>query len=185
MVGSKTRDVQHDGGDLEVAPIRLIVMPHSQRCPACSEPVSITVLECPLCGEFIRSRDEARVLEHKTNVDALPLDAEDKFFATFIAGAELRGALLGGADLFHADLAGADLRGADLGHALLSAADLSQADLTGSNLFRADLTEANMCGTDLREANLIGADLCGAFYDARTIFPDDFDPVRAGMISRK
>lgn len=160
-------------------------MTDSQRCPSCSEPVSVTVLECPLCGDFIRSPDEARVLEQLTNVDALPLADTDKFFATFVAGAELRGALLGGADLFHADLAGADLRGADLGEALLSAADLSQADLAGCNLFRADLTEANLCGADLRDANLLGADLCGAFYDAQTIFSDDFDPVRAGMIKRK
>lgn len=155
------------------------------RCPTCDEPISVTVVECPLCGEFIRSRDEARVLEQQTNVDALRLDDADQFFAAFVSGAELRGAMLSGADLFHADLRGADLRGADLGEAMLSAANLAHADLTGANLFRADLTEANLCGADLREGNLIGADFRGARYDAQTIFSEEFDPVRAGMVIAK
>lgn len=156
------------------------VDPH--HCPACGEPVSLTALECPLCGEFIRSRDEARILEQQTDAEALPLEDADKFFATFVGGAELRGALLGGADLFHADLVGADLRGADLAQALLSAADLAQADLTGANLFRADLSEANLCGADLTGANLIGADLRDAQYDAQTVFPHEFDPAAAGAV---
>lgn len=152
------------------------------KCPACGEPITIATLECPLCGEFIRTEDEARVLEAQTNVDALPLSDADRFFATYISGADLWGADLGGADLFHADLVGADLRSANLGEALLSAADLSQADLTGANLFRADLTEANLCGADLSQANLRGADLRGARYDAQTIFPPEIDPAAVGAI---
>lgn len=155
------------------------------RCPTCGERVGRTALTCRLCGEFIRTPDEARVLEQQTNVDELQLADADKFFATFLAGAELQGALLGRADLFHADLVGADLRGADLGEALLSAADLGMADLSGANLVRADLTEANLCGADLREANLLGADLRGAVYDAQTLFPDDFDAARAGAVLKK
>lgn len=156
----------------------------TNRCPACGSVVSRSAVECSLCGEYIRSRDEARVLEQETNVDALVLDDADKYIVPFLGGAELRGALLGGADLFGADLVGADLRGADLGEALLSAANLSLADLTGSNLIRADLTQSKLCGADLTDANLIGADLRGAEYDAQTIFPAGFDPVRAGAVRK-
>ena len=152
------------------------------RCPACAERVSLKALECPLCGEFIRSQDEARVLEAQTDVSALPLAEADRFFAAFVSGADLRGAQLGDADLFDADLVGADLRGANLGGALLSAANLALADLKGANLFGADLTEANLCGADLSEANLKNADLHGARYDAQTVFPEDFDVTRTGAI---
>ena len=156
----------------------------TNRCPACGSVVSRSAVECSLCGEYIRSRDEARVLEQETNIDSLPLDKADKYIVPFLTGAELRGALLGGADLFNSDLGGADLRGADLAEALLSASNLSLADLTGANLFRADLTEANLCGADLTDANLIGADLRGAEYDAQTIFPMGFDPVQAGALRK-
>ncbi len=155
-----------------------------KRCPACGSPVSRTAVECSLCGEFIRSRDEARVLDQETDVDALPLDEADKYIVPFLCGAELRGALLGGADLFHADLRGADLRGADLAAAFLSTADLSLADLTGANLYRADLSEANLCGADLTDANLLETDLRGAEYDGQTIFPLDFDPACAGAVQK-
>lgn len=151
------------------------------RCPTCGERVARTALECQLCGEFIRTQDEARVLEQQTNVEELALADTDQFFAAFVSAADLQGAQLGRADLFHADLVGADLRGADLGEALLSAANLSQADLTGANLAFADLTEANLCGADLSEANLFRADLRGALYDVQTRFPSDFDPVAAGL----
>lgn len=157
-------------------------MASALRCPACGERVSLKTEVCPLCDGFIRSHDEARVLEAQTDVSALPLDEADQFFAAFVSGADLRGAQLGDADLFDADLVGADLRGANLGGALLSAANLSLADLKGANLFGADLTEANLCGADLREANLKRSDLRGARYDAQTMFPEDFDLAASGAI---
>lgn len=154
------------------------------RCPACGEPVTPRELECPLCGEFLRTPDEANVLAQRNTLDNATLDALDPFVASYAAGIDLRGAMLAGADLFHADLAGADLRGADLGRATLSAANLSNADLTAANLMDSDLTQANLCGADLTDANLKRADLNGAQYDAQTVFPYSFDPRRAGAIQK-
>ena len=51
------------------------------------------------------------------------------------------------------------------------------ADLTGANLSDADLTGAN-----LSEARLTGANLAGTLADKDTQWPDDFDPVAAGVI---
>jgi uncharacterized protein YjbI with pentapeptide repeats len=49
----------------------------------------------------------------------------------------------------------------------------------------ADLSNANLSNTNLFEANLEGANLEGAklqqaLYNAETIFPRGFDPVKAG-----
>ncbi len=109
---------------------------------------------------------------------------------------EVNGYTIGpGADLRRADLFGADLEGADL-----SGANLIRADLSGANLKGADLAGADLRDTNLSEADLHGADLEGAknlrfanFYeegfsgrgakaDADTIWPDEFDPVAAGVI---
>ncbi|MEG4146218.1 TerD family protein [Microcoleus sp. Pol12B5] len=73
---------------------------------------------------------------------------------------------------------------------LLSMANLSKANLTGlslrkSELMKADLSNANLSNTNLLEAKLEGANLEGAklqqaLYNAETIFPRGFDPVKAG-----
>ena len=73
---------------------------------------------------------------------------------------------------------------------LLSMANLSKANLTGLNLrssqlMKADLSNANLSNTNLLMANLEGANLEGAklqqaLYNAQTVFPRGFDPVKAG-----
>ncbi|MEH1965571.1 pentapeptide repeat-containing protein [Nostoc sp.] len=95
------------------------------------------------------------------------------------------------AELGNADLQGINLKGSDLSYADLSEANLSSANLRGSDLSFADLGQANLRDTDLRgalllSANLRQADLKGAKlekadYDHSTHFPQDFDPVKAGM----
>lgn len=44
-----------------------------------------------------------------------------------------------------------------------------------------DLRQADFRGANLKRSNLKRALLSGAIYDKNTIFPDDFDPVKAGM----
>ena len=39
-----------------------------------------------------------------------------------------------------------------------------------------------MRGASLYEANLSGADLCGACYNANTLWPEGFDPVATGAV---
>ncbi|MCL6751742.1 pentapeptide repeat-containing protein [Nostoc sp. CCCryo 231-06] len=95
------------------------------------------------------------------------------------------------AELGNADLQGINLKGSDFSYADLSEANLSGANLRGTDLSFADLGQANLkdvnlrgallMSTNLRQANLKGANLEKADYDRSTNFPQDFDPVKAGM----
>jgi hypothetical protein len=76
---------------------------------------------------------------------------------------------------YRLDLHATDLRNAKLPHARFARAILSAADLRC-----ADLREADLCGTNLKEAKLRDAQLDGAFYDAHTEWPNDFDDVTEG-----
>ena len=68
------------------------------------------------------------------------------------------------------NLSHTNLRGRNLSNASLFRADLSGADLSGANLLKADL----------REAELISVK-----YDENTIWPNGFDPVKAGAILKE
>ncbi|MBW4564104.1 MAG: pentapeptide repeat-containing protein [Mojavia pulchra JT2-VF2] len=95
------------------------------------------------------------------------------------------------AELGNADLQGVNLKGSDLSYADLSEANLSDANLRGTDLSFTDLSQANLNNADLRGAllisanlrlaNLAGANLEKADYDHNTHFPQDFDPVKAGL----
>ncbi|TAF06644.1 MAG: hypothetical protein EAZ77_11895 [Nostocales cyanobacterium] len=121
----------------------------------------------------------------------------------------LTGATLKRADLSSADLRNALLLRANLSNAMLNKANLSQANMTRADLSRAVMTkanftkatmlrvdlsgsillEANLENARLREANLKDANLRGANlekanftqaqYNYKTLFPEDFDPVKA------
>ena len=95
------------------------------------------------------------------------------------------------AELGNADLQGINLKGSDLSYADLSEANLNTANLRGTDLSFADLNQANLKGADLRgallmsanlrQANLKGTNLEKADYNRSTHFPQNFDPVKAGM----
>ncbi|MCL1492777.1 MAG: pentapeptide repeat-containing protein [Pseudanabaena sp. Salubria-1] len=104
-----------------------------------------------------------------------------------LGGANLSGANLSGADLSRANLSGADLSGAYLGGAdlfgtNLSRANLIRADLSGAYLYEANLIRAYLSGANLSGADLSLADLSRAIADSKTIFPEGFDAVGAGVI---
>lgn len=95
------------------------------------------------------------------------------------------------ANLSEANLSGVNLSSVHLfSKTSFSKANLSKANLTGLNLresqlMKADLSNANLSNTNLLKANLQGANLEGAelqqaLYNADTIFPTGFDPVKAG-----
>ncbi|MEG3894136.1 MULTISPECIES: pentapeptide repeat-containing protein [unclassified Microcoleus] len=98
---------------------------------------------------------------------------------------------LQGSNLSEANLSGVDLSSVHLfSKTNFSRANLSKANLTGLNLresklMKADLSNANLSDTNLLMANLEGANLEGsklqqALYNAQTVFPRGFDPVKAG-----
>ncbi|MEG4813501.1 pentapeptide repeat-containing protein [Microcoleus sp. K5-D4] len=109
---------------------------------------------------------------------------------------QLLNANLSEVNLSNSNLSEANLSGVNLSkvHLLLgtnfSRANLSKANLTGLNLreaklMKADLSNANLSDTNLLKANLEGANLEGAklqqaLYNAQTVFPRGFDPVKAG-----
>lgn len=93
-----------------------------------------------------------------------------------LAQLDLTKAYLTYADLAGSNLSGVTLRGANLGYADLREANLERANLRGANLTGADLRGANFDGADLELANLSEARLDGCHFDARTVWPDGFDP---------
>lgn len=144
-----------------------------------------------LTGDFRGARLEGANLSRTFwKGGALPLN---------LAGASLKEANLRGARLDYADLSGADLSGSDLTRAGLISTDLTGANLSGasltntdfgganlvgadlsetvawSNFVAADLEGANLRGTDLSQAKLVQVNLIDVLYDARTVWPDDFD----------
>jgi uncharacterized protein YjbI with pentapeptide repeats len=82
----------------------------------------------------------------------------------------------------HATLKAANLTGAKLAQADLSGADLRDALLDNADLTGASLAKADLRLTSLKSAALAGADLTGALYDEKTVWPDGFDPVKAGAV---
>lgn len=115
-----------------------------------------------------------------------------------LIGADLRGsvlaqAILVGADLTYAklnetELSGANLEGANLLGAILTHANLSSANLKGAQLERArlegaELYDANLQGTNLDGVGLEKAFLKGALYNKDTIWPNEFDPEKAGAVN--
>lgn len=77
-------------------------------------------------------------------------------------------------------LKGAELSGWSLADAYLRGFDLSQARLRNTCFRRADLAKTNLCGADLTGADLTGAVMDGVVYDERTVWPEGYDPTRAG-----
>jgi uncharacterized protein YjbI with pentapeptide repeats len=101
--------------------------------------------------------------------------------AAFLTGAKLSGARLNHAGLGGANLSEADLDHADLSHANLSHTHLSDASLRHANLSHANLHDADLSDATLRHAKLKGANLSEAVATERTIWPDGFDPLAAGL----
>jgi uncharacterized protein YjbI with pentapeptide repeats len=107
------------------------------------------------------------------------------------SAADLRGIDLSETNLSRSDLQSADLRGAALNSvmmfmATLDGANLQGADLSGSSLdmttlAQAHLQGANLCGTYLRGIDLSEVHLTGAYFDDKTRFDLNFDPIAAGM----
>jgi uncharacterized protein YjbI with pentapeptide repeats len=79
-------------------------------------------------------------------------------------------------DLSGARLSGAQLHAVKLPRAILKGVDLTNADLTNAVLTGANLQNAKLQGAVLTGVDLTNADLTQALYDARTRWPDGYDP---------
>ena len=109
--------------------------------------------------------------------------------------AKLNHSNLSYSSLIKANLSFADLKLANLSHTNFQQASLIEANLSQSNLEYTNFQAANLQEVDLRKANLnnvnmLSADLRGAklksarfnnvYYDDRTLFDANFDPIQAG-----
>jgi hypothetical protein len=74
-----------------------------------------------------------------------------------------------------------DLSSSDLRRAELSSAHLSRVRFRDCLLTRTSLQGSDLRGADLRRADLVGSNLTGAHADLLTWWPDDFDPIAAGV----
>ena len=107
--------------------------------------------------------------------------------ATDLSNLDASGAWLPHADLSDANLTASDFGAANFMGANFRGAQLIGASLSDSLLDKADFAGANLANTDLRFARMTdtlldNANLAGAFYDQYTIWPQGFDPVKAGAI---
>jgi hypothetical protein len=107
---------------------------------------------------------------------------DTQLYRAFLLQARLEHASLHGARLQHAELGMANLRDVSLADARLDEANLMFADLEGANLWNATLHGTKLLGARLGGAKLEKADLTGARYDAKTVWPDGFDPAAAGAV---
>jgi hypothetical protein len=112
-----------------------------------------------------------------------------------LRGADLTDADLSGSMTFNVDFRDSTLVRVNLSQTLLAgsrfdganltAGRLERAVLSGTSFVGADLTNVDLTGADLRDADLRATRVGGlrigqAWYNARTRWPDGFDPARAG-----
>ena len=158
--------------------------------------------ECKAGEEyFCESRDEYLNELVKIELDNLNLDKRIGFFimeswseiqtlrtredvltAYETGKRDFKGWNLQSANLTEALLARVDLREAYLYETDLREADLQGAILRHAVLTGAKLNKANLFGADLRGADLRLADFRKAYYDNQTLFPDNFEPKKQGMV---
>jgi formylglycine-generating enzyme required for sulfatase activity/uncharacterized protein YjbI with pentapeptide repeats len=109
----------------------------------------------------------------------LLFDSDTKF-SNGTEGAQMSSGGISGQGVNLSSLSGIiDLRGVFLSGANLSGLDFKINDQT--IIEAANLTNVNLCGKDLRQAFQYGANsntYSNTYYDAETVFPDDFDPAQ-------
>jgi uncharacterized protein YjbI with pentapeptide repeats len=108
-----------------------------------------------------------------------------------LGGANLQWAVVGGTNLQNADLTGADLTRASIQHPrrhvppellrMIGPDNLHTMGWVDPNLAGADFTNAILIATDLIDADLTGSKMTGAVADARTRWPEGFDPQLHGV----
>ena len=59
--------------------------------------------------------------------------------------------------------------------------DMRFADLEGADLSGTDLRGVNLAGANLSNVILEGTNLEGAIYNAKTVWPEGFDPEQVGV----
>ncbi|MEG4294182.1 pentapeptide repeat-containing protein [Microcoleus sp. C2C3] len=140
--------------------------------------------EANLYGANLSEANLSHANLHKANLSSANLK-KAKFIKANLSEVNLQGSNLSEANLSGVNLSSVHVSSTNFSRANLSKANLTGLNLRNSQLMKADLSNANLSNTNLLKANLEGADLEGAklqqaLYNAETIFPRGFDPVKAG-----
>jgi uncharacterized protein YjbI with pentapeptide repeats len=85
-----------------------------------------------------------------------------------------------GATLTAIDIQGGSFRNANFERARMEKAHISNVSFAGASFAGASLAGARLIGADLRQARLTGTNLEGLCFDAKTVWPEGFDPAAAG-----
>lgn len=130
-----------------------------------------------LSGIYLRGKD--LLTANFTGADLVGADLRyTDVEGSIFVDANLTGARLVGANLHNSDIHNANLRGADLRRAKLTDCDFTNTDVSGTRLDRAIFGSSR--GEHLQLADVRSWD--GARADDCTCWPNDFDPVQAGII---
>jgi uncharacterized protein YjbI with pentapeptide repeats len=138
-----------------------------------------------LSGADLREANLERANFQGANLQSANLSKANGKKASF-EGANLKKAYLTLAELREVNLMRADLEKAycnqaNMDKALLDNANLQDCFFIGTSLKEASLKRANLGGAWVAGADLERANLAGAFYNDRTRFDEDFNPISAGL----
>jgi uncharacterized protein YjbI with pentapeptide repeats/stress response protein SCP2 len=140
--------------------------------------------EANLYGANLSEANLCHANLHKANLSSANL-GKAKFINANLSEVNLQGSNLSEANLSGVNLSSVHVWSTNFSRANLSKANLTGLNLRNSQLINADLSNANLSNTNLLMTNLEGANLEGsklqqALYNAQTVFPRGFDPVKAG-----
>lgn len=143
-----------------------------------------SLLEPPIAPPISAAALRAGLIETKI-LNGLMMTNADLSDASIVYR-QLRGADFTDSNLASARFQGCDLRAASFANANLTktvfhAADLRGAKLSGALVANADFSQARLEGADMRVTGLESADL-KATFDSFTLWPADFDPIKAGAV---
>lgn len=116
----------------------------------------------------------------RVNLSDMDLELAD-FSHSRLIDATFRSSTLKRARFHRAMLDDAVFEKCDLTEVNFHNADLDGARLVGAHLLRVNFERANLCGADLREAVIEDCRFKGVECDARTQWPEGFDPGAFGL----
>lgn len=139
---------------------------------------------CDLRNAALEQAQLQRAGLHRAHLEGAYLAEADltraRMYRAHLTDALLESAQMRSVGLREARAHGAFFTDADLHRAQLHGAQLQDADFSGAKLDGANLRGAGLEGAILTGASLTGARLVGATFDARTRWPEDFDPIARG-----
>ncbi len=173
------------GAKLKGADLRYAMFDCKTRWPSGFTPSTLPLfpVSSPECPELIKTalftntgmvREMAGRTNSGTPKQKGPEFRQQNFSEINLSGANLSGFLFWKVKFVRANLMETDFRNGSIQDSDFSDADLRKADFRGAILWDSNFSSAE----------LDGASFQGAWYNARTVWPNGFDPVKAGALMK-